>query len=50
MEEELYKLVTQLKQLMDDPHPGLFTWVMAYGQAQINLFEWFEEKLKKNKN
>lgn len=31
--EELKARVNRLKGLLDDPHPGLGTWAMAYGKA-----------------
>jgi hypothetical protein len=38
---ELRGLVTQLKRVIDDPHPGLFTWSDAYGKAVNGLLGFY---------
>jgi hypothetical protein len=40
---ELKEHVDRLKKLLDDPHPGLSTWVHAYGQEVNWLMDFWGE-------
>jgi hypothetical protein len=45
--DRLRREVDILKRLLDDPHPGLITWNMAYARQMEKLVAfWTEEEVK----
>ena len=41
--DELCRRATVLKQLLDDRHPGLFTWCEAFKKAALDLYAELDE-------
>lgn len=41
--EELSDIVNRLKLLLDDPHPGLFTWRRHYNETVKEFFAFFDD-------
>lgn len=48
--EILLNEVNQLKALLEDPHPGLFTWWEAYHRRLGNVSEWYTGDSKKEQD
>jgi hypothetical protein len=45
--DDLRQRVNHLKNLLDDPHPGLFTWVKAYSDAIKAIIEFWTREEKR---
>lgn len=41
--EELSGIVNKLKMLLDDPHPGLYTWRTHYNETVKEFFAFFDD-------
>lgn len=48
--EKLLNEVNQLKSLLEDPHPGLFTWCEAYYNKLCEISSWYTGKDTPNKS
>jgi hypothetical protein len=44
--EDMKVRITRIKQLLDDPHPGLFTWQRALAESMDDLCVQWEDSGK----